>query len=47
MIQKNENLIILNILCAVSCIFPVLSGFSLKLQANQCVLTFKVKVKFE
>ena len=38
---------VLTVLCAVSFTFSVLSGFSLKAQTNQCVLTFKVKVKFE
>ena len=37
----------LTVLCAVSFTFSVLSGFSLKIQTNQCMITFKVKVKFE
>ena len=44
---KLENLMIFTVLCAVSFTFSVLSGFSLKLQTNQSVLTFKVKGKFE
>ena len=46
MTKSNENLMIFNyILCLVSLTFSVQSGYSLKLQTNQRVLTFKVKVK--
>ena len=38
---------LLTMLCAVSFTFSVLSGFTLNVETNQCVLTFKAKVKFE
>ena len=48
MTKKIENLIFnCTSLCAVSLTLSVLIGLSLKLQTNQSMLTFKVKVKFE
>ena len=38
---------ILTALCAVSLTFSVVSDLTLKVQTNQSILTFKVKVKFK
>ena len=45
--QKNKFWGFLTVYCAVLLTISVLSGFSLKLQTNRSMLTFKVKVKFE
>ena len=44
--EQSVRTLSLSVLCAFIFTFSVLSGFSLKLQNNQSVLAFKVKVKF-